>query len=144
MKPETVLKHATVFYEELAKTSRNGVFTGSLTKVFTNVCELPVSYYSPVKQMLDELGCLQIIERGTRKNPSVVKLLKSPPSGDADLPESIVKSLEQPLTDRETVARLVEQVESLEAWRESQRGIVLVEALRNIERRLHALENPEI
>lgn len=137
MKPETVLKHAKVFYAELDNASVNGVFTGSLTKIFTGVCELPTSYYTPVKQFLDDFECLEIKERGTRKQPSVVMLLKPPPDV---LPDLYVKSSPDALTDRETVAILVAEVESLKAWRKSHRGVDLPEALRTIDRRLAVIE----
>lgn len=146
MKPETVLKHAQAFYAALVERStplildneEAQIFTGSVTKIFTIECELPLSYYTPVKQFLDDFDCLQIVERGTRNRESVVRLLRPPPT---ELPASFVKSLSDPLTDRAELAKLRGEVQGLKAWRESQKGIVLIDTLRNMEHRLVKIEN---
>lgn len=156
MKHETLLKHALLFYSKLASESITAVidgedvtlYEGPLTKVFTQDCDLPASYYTPVKSVLEEYECLKVIQRGSRSQPSIVRLLKAPPFALIDDPDAvdaldipIVKSSPAALTTRAQVVTLRKELENLKAWRESQKGLEILKALSNIETRLVRLEN---
>lgn len=144
-KPETVLAYAVRLFEGLMERAEIGVapvpiFTGSITRVYHEL-RLPASAYSHVRHLLvtarmdHEDACVEFIQKGNRRTPSVIALYHAPSIETA--PEDF--TIENLTTETE-VASLTSRVEHLEAWRESLLGLNL-QALRNIEGRLTLLES---
>ena len=54
------------------------VFTGKVTQVFASDSNLSQPYYGQVKTLLEDMGCIQQIQRGGGGAPSIWALLKEP------------------------------------------------------------------
>ena len=145
--PPAVIRYSNQFYQLLLDNSKKEklkqgeyglqksgeylVFRGSVSEIFKQL-KVSQSYYSRVRKLLRENGCVSYLEQGNRAVASVIVLHKPPPP-----PEEI---LAEDLTTRPTADKLLHRLEKLESWRESQKGIDIVEALQNIEARLLKLE----
>lgn len=136
MKTETLLKSSIGFYEQLEKLANTEndilVFRGSLVMAYKET-GLPNAYYSQIRRLLLDQGCLEIVLAGNRTHESVVALHKAP----NEIPEDFTLG---PLTRAADVDKLRAEVETLKAWREGFHGLDVVKALSNIEIRLLNLE----
>lgn len=80
-----LFEHATSVYNELAQRARldNGEidgtlrFEGSKVEAFRAV-KISQMYYTPIFDLLTELGCIEQVRRGTSSQPSVIVLHKPP------------------------------------------------------------------
>jgi len=144
-----VLEHAHTFYSALTDQAKLEpvadntpgspepvkellVFRGKLQDVWA-AAGISQAYYSNIRKLLRENGCITVVQQGTRNVPTIMVLNHPPPEG-AKIPE-------EPLTARPTFAILDRRVEALESWRDTfAGGINIAEALRNMELRIASLE----
>lgn len=129
-------KYAKLLYEGLLAHSENGKFTGKLTDIWNSV-GASQTFYSKVRKLLLDEGCITVVERGSRNVPSVIVLNHPPPDAP---PEAEREAANPHLTRAATLARVEGRVKALEGWRESTGGINIAEALRNFEKRLSRVE----
>lgn len=103
----TIAVHARSVYEALESTAVDGIFTGSLTKAY-DTCGISRSHYKRIFELLNDLSCITIEQRGHGSSPSVVYLHRPPteqeisewyltkgPRSDRTLLETRVARLEQ-------------------------------------------------
>lgn len=64
-------------YELLENESKDGMFEGSTTKTFRQL-GVSQSYYSKLYAYLYELGCIELVRRGTSHYPSQLRLIHAP------------------------------------------------------------------
>lgn len=83
-----IFRHTIRFYDALAKqaTVEEGllVYRGHPTAVATNDLELPLPYYSKMREILQRIGCVKQIKRGSGKTDSVWVLVRQPLATDFD------------------------------------------------------------
>lgn len=113
------------------------VFRGRIGDIFTEA-GVSKTYYSAVRKILVDCGAMTMIYRGTIHAPSVLVL--NPDTPPPDDPSLIVKSDDDPLTTAERFGILEKRVEILER---SHGGINILEAFKNMERRLGDIEAGE-
>lgn len=111
------------------------VWRGKLTDVFREL-RVTSKYYSTIRAILTKSGSITIVETGSRNRDSIVVLNHEPPS----LQEINNLGLTGTAPAATLTVELQRRLSALEAWRESQGGINIAEALRNIENRLRKLE----
>lgn len=135
---------ARVFYDRLVELARTQdqpdtdslVFTGNVSMVFHRL-GISGNYYSAIRKLLIESGSVEILAVGRRNSPSVWRLAK--PLPDALELEEIAARVLTPADDRVTLSGLDERVSRLEGWRETVGGLNIVDAFREMEKRLNAL-----
>lgn len=129
----TLLQTAT---EEVSDGKELLVWRGKLTDVFREL-KVTSKYYTTIRAILTKTGSITIVETGSRNRPSIVVLNHEPP------PLQKINNLG--LTGTAPAATMMVELQrrlaTLEAWRESQGGINIAEALRNLEDRLTKLES---
>jgi hypothetical protein len=139
MKTTTVLGYTHRFYDALLANASDNTFVGKLTQVY-NSLELPSAAYSHVRALLTSPGdngpCVEVIQRGNKRVPSIVVLHHPPPDHP---PEDFTM---EPLTTRAEVTTLRERVQALEKRLDEYAGFNVKKVLRNIESRLTKLEAP--
>lgn len=110
------------------------VWEGSLTELYRGM-GIGQSYYSRIMNSLKSMGCVTMTQRGSRKTSSILVLHHEP-----DRAEWEAHHARPDLTGRMEGATLSDRVFNLE-----QRigGVNIVDALRNLENRLQALEKAE-
>lgn len=111
------------------------VFRGNFTEVCESV-KASKGYYSQIRRILLDNGCMYQLERGTAHSPSVILLddTKRPPMTESDN----VKSGALRLTDVDQSVRLLgERVEVMES---RLGGVNLTDALKNMETRFSRIE----
>jgi hypothetical protein len=135
------VKHAYELLEERSSVNEYGerVFEGHFSKLLG---ELGFSkrWYSEIRSALlipVEDPCIEIVQRGTANQNTIVILRHPPPPEWADLTAG---GLTQARFRDTVYGRVEARVERLEAWRETLGGVNLAEALRNFEMRLSRLE----
>lgn len=125
------------------------VFRGSVTDVF-NMTGASQNYLKPVRDLLVAYGCLEIVQRGNRGQPSIAVLRDPLPDPLTPLPATSVigatpiasdtKILHsEPLRKSPDAATLQSRVEALAAWKATLPEN-LAAALANIEKRLRKVE----
>jgi DNA-binding IscR family transcriptional regulator len=78
-----VFEYGLRLYEEIASNAIDGVFTGSKTAAFRNL-GISQSYYSKLYRTLQELGCIEMLQRGSGEGigrNSVIRV-HEPPTED--------------------------------------------------------------
>jgi hypothetical protein len=134
----TVLSHAAKFYvamQELAKPNEyhEQIFTGGMLAVYRET-GASNSYYSRIRKVLVDSESITILQRGTGRQASEVRL--------NGLDENIFAI---PLTPPGRGAILGSEVDrrlaSLESWRGTTGGLNIAEVLRNFESRIARLES---
>ena len=115
------------------------VFRGSFTKAF-DALGISKTYYRPVRTLLENSGAI-IYVRGGGRRESTVALIR--PLSDEDTEKFSRKDLTRPEPDAMliVVAELQDEVERLKAWRKSQGGLNIGEAMTNFEERITQLES---
>jgi hypothetical protein len=126
------------FYNEMKERSTtddegNTVFVGSVLEVFNHL-GISLSLYSRVKRLLVRSESIEILQRGTAHQPSIV-LLRAAPTSEAFADEGLTNARRHATLIQELERRL----ETLEGWRQSLPPN-LSEALREHESRLYRLE----
>jgi hypothetical protein len=111
------------------------VWRGKLTDVFREL-KVTSKYYTTIRAILTKTGSITIVETGSRNRPSIVVLNHPPPS----LQKINNLGLTGTAPAATMMAELQRRISTLESWRETQGGINIAEALRNIEDRLTKLE----
>lgn len=111
------------------------VFRGRIGEIF-DLAGVSKAYYSKVRAILTDCGAITMLVRGTTHSPSVLVLDVDKPPPD-ELPEN-VKIREEALTTAQGLAKIDRRVEVIE---QRLGGIEIVEALRNLELRLSAVES---
>jgi hypothetical protein len=112
--PEAAMRNAEALYAELEKRADNGTFTGSRVHAF-QALDISNTYYSLVFNLLTESGCIEEVQRGNRRQPSIILL-----HGLLDRPRLAATyraSLTQPRsinTLRDYVGQLEGRLEALE------------------------------
>lgn len=136
-----LLDHAEAFYQELELQAVNDVFVGYLSKVF-NKLDISRTYYTKVRAVLVNSGCIVIEVVGNAHQPSIIKL-----NGLCSREELAENISAEPLTDAGRYGSLLasvrdvgERFASLEKWREQFGEVNITEVLRDFERRLSRLE----
>lgn len=106
------------------------IYRGSITKLW-NKTGASNAYYSKVMRSLDQLGCIQVVERGSGGRESVVALIRRPADGEV--------STKLDLTPPGEAATLALRQE-IEGLKKNIGGIDIAEAFQVVEKRLTALE----
>ena len=75
--PPLVLEYAQKFYAALESQSKDKQYRGYATREYKNM-GLPMSYYTKVKTVLEEMGCIEVEKIGKRATPSVWWLIGAP------------------------------------------------------------------
>ena len=75
--PPQVLEIAQAFYAALEKQSKDKQFRGYTTREYKNM-GLPIGYYTRVKAVLEQMGCIVVEKIGARNTPSEWWLLGAP------------------------------------------------------------------
>jgi hypothetical protein len=126
------------YYENLSKHSKPReindipctVFEGSLVDIFRGM-GVSQGYYSKVRDILESLGCITILKRGSRAGPSLV-ILHHPPDFDEYL------LLNRPLTGSLDGGKLAFAVR--ESLKQLLGGMDIVDTLDSIDKRITTLE----
>jgi hypothetical protein len=112
--PEAVMRNAEALYAELEKRADNGTFTGSRVHAFQTL-DVSNTYYSLVYRLLTESGCIEEVQRGNRRQPSIIALHGAP---DREKLQAMYRaSLTRPRsidTLRDYVSELEGRLEALE------------------------------
>lgn len=90
--PNAIWDHANTIYDAMKKDSRRvrieGVhahlWEGFATHLFSEK-RVPIPYYGKVLNALKEMGCIRLIKRGARTQPSQWALYKKPTRKDFDV-----------------------------------------------------------
>lgn len=113
------------------------VFRGKLMDVFQSL-GLSATYYTRIRRIFIKYDCVSYLQRGTRSYDSVLVLNHAPPSPQEIAPEDLTDD-----PSRDTIGAMADRLEELERevsiltqWRESLGGLNILEALRDIEKRL--------
>lgn len=136
-------RHTLALYEALLEDAKvenvDGtemtVFRGSMTKTYNKVgCSQ--TYYSDIWHVLEDHGCITVLQRGARSVDSVIILHQAPS------PERLQRRTTKDMTRRHTPHDILEQrVSNIEAM---MGGLKLDELARNFEHRLTKLEQESI
>lgn len=102
-----IAAHARSVYNALEKDSMDGIFRGSLVKTY-DTCGISRSHYKRIFELLNDLTCITVDQRGHGSSPSVVYLHRPPteeeisqwyltkgPRSDKTLLETRVARIEQ-------------------------------------------------
>jgi hypothetical protein len=131
-----IATHARRLYDAMLERSYQEddvhVFVGKVTELF-NQLGISSAYYSRIRRMLIQSGSIQIVKRGARGVGSEVRLYRPPE-------DFTFEGLTHGANPATLLVELETRVRRLEAWRESQGGINISQALRNHENRLSQLE----
>jgi len=116
--PSQLAGHTFALYDELSKLATPNddgelVFVGKLTKVY-NSLGISSSMYSRIKRILMGTKSIEILQRGTGAQPSIILLHGAP---DPEIFSR--KDLTAPRTFATLLGTLENRVETLEGWRES-------------------------
>lgn len=130
--------HCYAVYEELAKRAEmNGkgelVFVGKMTDVHRYL-GISSSMYSRIKRILEGAKSIEVLQRGTAAQPSII-LLRGEPSAEIFSDSGLTS----PRKLATLVGQLEKRVAALETWRESI-PINVLQALREHEERIEWLE----
>lgn len=113
------------------------VFRGKLMDVFQSL-GLSATYYSRIRRIFIKYDCVTYLQRGTKSYDSVLVLNHAPPTAQeispADLTDDPSGATMAAMADR--LEDLEREVSILTQWRESLGGLNILEALRDIEKRL--------
>lgn len=113
------------------------VFRGKLMDVFQSL-GLSATYYSRIRRIFIKYDCVTYLQRGTRSYDSVLVLHRPPPTAEnisaADLTDDPSGGTMSAMAER--LDELEREVSILTQWRESLGGLNILEALRDIEKRL--------
>lgn len=104
------------------------IFTGSITRLW-NSLGASNAYYSKVIRNLTDLGCIQILQRGSSNVESRVACIRMPDQGEVK-----AKSV---LTNAPSLGTLAQEVANLHR---NIGGIDIADALKNFEERLSKVE----
>jgi hypothetical protein len=110
------------------------VFKGSLTELY-RAMGIGQSYYSRIMDSLKSMGCVTMVQRGSRKTPSILVLHHAPDRGEWQAHHA-----RPDLTKRMEGATLSDRVFNVE---QRLGGINIVDAFKNLEERLQALEKKQ-
>jgi hypothetical protein len=70
--------HALKLYEAMNdQADKDGIYEGKVTDTFSKL-GISMTYYTPLFNALKELGCIEMLERGTRARPTRYRLHGSP------------------------------------------------------------------
>ncbi len=138
---EALNQHILAVYGELEKRSvvdetfgdHQLVFTGNFTEVY-NYFGISSSMYSRIRRVLVESGSIEVVQKGTGAQPSII-LLHGAPSAENLSDEGLTS----PRRLATMVGQMQERLAALEAWRESI-PLNVTEALREHEVRIGQLE----
>lgn len=102
-----IAAHALAVYNAMETRSEDGIFRGSLVKVY-DTCGVSRSHYKRIFELLNDLSCITVDQRGHGSSPSVVYLHRPPteqeisdwyltkgPRSDKTLLETRVARIEQ-------------------------------------------------
>src|SRR5262245_19907629 len=97
-------EHTSLLYSELlSRADEGGMFVGSKVEAF-RATGLAQGYYSKLYGYLAELGCIVQVQRGSRRQSSIVQLVRPP------TPEEFTALYASPLTKPKTLATLDEEL----------------------------------
>jgi hypothetical protein len=136
-----VLRHALAVYDELRKRAREDdalglVYEGKLKDVYVYL-NISSSAYTRIRRVLLGCGSIEILQRGSRYQPSIVALRDRPPDGNHELTGEDLTGYTAPAR---ILVELQAEVQALGTWRETLREVNLTEVLRNFEDRITRLE----
>lgn len=136
--PSKTHSYAAALYDVMDKAAEMRQTDGGEVRLWTGfirqTCDelgIPQGVYRRVLSLLEDCGCLQILQRGVRGYPSLIALLKVP---TAEVLESGGRG---DLTRRLNPAMLESSVRNMQ---EQIGGLNVADALVNIEQRLKAIE----
>jgi hypothetical protein len=130
-----VAGHVLAFYDELERRANrdddgNLTFVGNMTEAW-NYLGISTSMYSRVRRVLLKTRSIQIVQRGTGAQPSIVTLHGAPSAEDLS---------NEDLTSPRRLATLLEQLENRVTALEERIPANVLEALREQEERLSEVE----
>lgn len=109
-----------------------GLYEGNLTDLYKTL-DIPLGQYSHVRRVLFDTGCLTIIRRGSRAEPSLIQVNRPPEPEDLTLGSEAGRlSL--------SAEEMSERLERLEVWRAGFQDMNIIAVLINQEKRISKLE----
>lgn len=108
-----LFQHLTNLYNHLANESVNDVWTGSQRDAFDKTLGLSSAYNPILYRALREMGCIEVVQRGHGRKPTILKLLRNPQITEFDEWKQTAK-VERPLTSRTSVSTIEQRLNLLE------------------------------
>ncbi len=139
LKGEKTRGYANRLFEILDRDAKDRVIAGKRYKLWqgrlVETCQsigVPLGVERRVSKLLEEIGSIEILQRGNAHYPSMVAVLEAPTTDRWE-----IFSTQKSLTGQPTIATLSREVRDLS---EAMGGVVLSDVLVNIEDRLVNLE----
>lgn len=102
-----LFQHAVKVYEALEAESEDGVFKGKKVELFRRV-GVSDGHYSQLFNTLEELGCIEQIQRGTAYSPTIIALHHPP---DLETFRAAYKKVLTTPTPLDTMRQQIKQLE---------------------------------
>lgn len=122
-------------YEAMEAEATEGLYTGKVVDTFQSL-NISMTYYTPLFNALKELGCIELLDRGTRNRPTKYRLLKQPTeSAYTTRYDSGLTGTAKPATI--STSELEQRIKAIERRLQ---GLELKQVIVNHEERIVALE----
>lgn len=118
------------------------VFVGSVASVINDIATSK-RYYTPIRRLLESPPndpCVEIRQRGTGKQPSIIRLFHPPPAAWSEIPLLGLTRDASHATLSESARASTELVRRVESLENKLGEVNLVEVLQDYKRRLEQLE----
>lgn len=99
-------------YNVVDANAKDGTFEGSKTRLYEET-RLSMKHYPRLWKLLEEMGCIQQLQRGTAQSPTIIKVVHPPTPQDFERVDGSVVGLTPPDsldTLRKKVATLEERI----------------------------------
>lgn len=122
-------------YALLEKDAEAGVWTGRLTETYAKL-KLSQRFYTPIMRVLNNSGCIEMLQRGARGHPSIANLVRPPTTEDIEL----VDNRKSSLTDAGRPDKVGEVEKRVSVIEKRLGNLDILEAMANFENRLKEIE----